>query len=57
MANSPPDKRCQTDHNLLDLSADCLRIVLRLLGPRNACTFALKYWRWRLCGSAGTGAM
>ena len=40
MAGSPREKRCPMHTCLLDLSADCLRLVLRQLRPRDVCTLA-----------------
>ncbi len=41
MADSPSDKRPPPQPHLLDLSSDCLRIILRLLAPRDVCTVSL----------------
>jgi F-box domain len=40
MGGSPSEKRCHSHTCLLDLSADCLRLVLRQLRPRDVCTLA-----------------
>lgn len=40
MAESPPEKRSQPQTCLLDLSPDCLRLVLRQLRPGDVCTLS-----------------
>lgn len=40
MADSPKEKRCQPQTCLLDLSPDCMRLVLRQLRPRDVCTLS-----------------